>query len=181
MTQSGEFIDMSDNSGLLDTLSAFEFLLSIGPEQTLPSVIESERLENHLHDLLKTRLLAKLWRSEQLIIRYFDYSTPLLKQRFDTISCRTSVEQNTATILRNVFLLFFAEQIQPIAGKINNYYYQLSPLLLRLASLSAIAPEWKNAIEEMLAQHHQYALAMREHIGLWQDLFKRCNLSPRKT
>ncbi|WP_164078277.1 DUF3080 family protein [Alteromonas facilis] len=181
LTQSAEFIDLTENSGLVETLAALEFLLSINPEQQLSSSIESERLENHLHDLLKTRLPAKLWRSEQLIIAFFDFSTPLLKQQFDTISCRTSAEQNRASILRNVFFMFFAEQIQPIAGQINNSYYKLSPLLVRIADLSEIAPEWKNAIDEMLAQHDRYALAMREHITLWQELFKRCNLSPSKT
>lgn len=181
LSQANGFISGDSSDGLNPTLSALRYLLNVSPVNSTSDVLSSEQLEDALQALKRSRLMARQWRSQQLIIDWFTQTNPWLSEHVDTITCQSPASEAQAKILRNVFMLFFAEQIQPIASQINHYHFQLEPLLEAFDEHHILPQQWRDSVQKNIRQHQEYREVMREHVIIWQGLFKRCGLSPARS
>ena len=166
--------------GLTETLAALHFLIKSEQQVTIDSAV----LEQHLADIAQFALPAKLWRSQNLLTVNMRASTLWLKQHNAMDLCDATSplpSQRQVEYLVNVFRIFFVEKIQPVATQINHYHYKLSPLIDILIQHPALSEAFKTYLA---TQHQQnfadYQAAMQQHIELWQQVFKACQISPGK-
>ena len=123
-------------------------------------------------------LLAKQWRTQLLLAQELDNISLLLSEYLKNNTCSTLKEEQSIEIMQNIFRIFFAERIQPVAGQLNRYHYGLSDLVEEIANTEQI-PE---AFSQYLRNHNstnydKYTQSMQSHISIWQQIFARCDAS----
>ncbi|MBT0587280.1 DUF3080 family protein [Alteromonas oceanisediminis] len=175
--QSSGYVSGDSSDGLQATRAALDYLLSHAPGSTdLPT---SSELEANLQQLNQFRLPVRLWRSQRLLSQMFESSTPWLEGELKKLPCATASGEEKAVILGNVFRLFFANKIQPIASQLNHYHYRLAGNFETLATMPSLSNDWQSAlVQRYINDHQHYKVAFREHIVVWQQFFERCGLSP---
>lgn len=132
-------------------------------------------LENHLKELEKSRLLAKMWRTQLLLIEQLDAISPMLEEYARINTCVNITQKDDIDIMQNIFRIFFAEKIQPAAAELNKYYYQLTPIISKLLENEVLPTELIQYIAlHTNEKHQQYRASMQKHIRLWQVIFARC-------
>lgn len=147
--------------------------------QTDGSPIDSGELEAQLQVIRSARLPATLWRTQLLLTENLDKLSASLIPKLNAVSCPEGRATEQAKILRNVFYLFFIEEIQPVGSLVNQYHYKLLPLWQKWLEEPLFHPDFKHYIEEQSKTNFDnYSRAVRSHVALWQGFLKRCNLSP---
>lgn len=130
-------------------------------------------LETLLQAIAKSKTPAKLQNDMQLAIHFLDETSVFLSEHLGELACETNrKEKQRAEYLRNVFNLFFIQQIQPLIGRINGWYYEIATIYQKLGLSDA--PD--NGLTDDL--HDSFITAVKDHVSLWQTFFKRCDLSP---
>lgn len=165
--------DQSDNFN--QVYQALRYLIDL---ESNPSS-DIHTLEYHLKTLKQNTLLSRIWRSQQLLINQLPLLSQQIRLNTREFNCLNPKQQTTATYLNNVFTLFFIEKIQPIASALNDYQYKFFPLLERLNNSKVIDQELKKLLSEQKQQFDQYQNITREHVQIWQKLFKLCGMSPQ--
>ena len=168
----------------INSLSNKELLLSdteteATNENNSESIIESSELEQQLKIIRSARLPATLWHTQQTLTQNLSLLTNLLETQLDAVSCPEGRASDKAKILRNVFYLFFIEEIQPVGSLVNQYHYKLAPLWEDWLAQPSLHEEFKRYIRQQSQDgFNQYSSAMKAHVNLWQGFLGRCNLSP---
>ncbi|WP_233267252.1 DUF3080 family protein [Paraglaciecola sp. L3A3] len=161
--------------GISASKEAFHYLINLEQNQE----INASELEHHLQQIKHFALPAKLWLSQTTLTKQLNQSTQWLKQHNHQLKCKNGRAETKVKYMANVFQLYFIEKIQPIASRINDYQYQLSPIFTQLSQQSNLSTSFT-----MYVKHHNktgfsaYQFAMSQHIQFWQGLFKRCNIAP---
>ena len=173
------FVSGDPSDGLHQTQIALQYLLKLNNLNLQEASVDGAQLEASLKDLIQFRLVARMWRSQQLITQWFEAITPWLENHTAELICTNRSDRETLQYLNNVFMLYFVEEIQPIAGQLNNYHYKLLPVLQSFSNNVQLDPEWRGSIITHISNQHQnYKQAMQNHIVVWQTLLKRCGMSP---
>ncbi|WP_188503312.1 DUF3080 family protein [Lacimicrobium alkaliphilum] len=171
LSRNNGWIGTRQTDQLGETRQSLQYLLNLRPEtheQRAPSA-----LEKHLQQLQQARLMARVFRTARLLDSHLSSLTQWLKAR--QIHCPDGNAPQQIQYLRNVFGLFFIEQIQPLASRLNDIYYQLMPKWQSLLQAHKGMDEWLHQRE---SEFEQYRHSLTGHIKFWQTLFKQCNLSP---
>ena len=148
-------------------------------ENNSESIIESSELEQQLKIIRSARLPATLWHTQQTLTQNLSLLTNLLETELDAVSCPEGRASDKAKILRNVFYLFFIEEIQPVGSLVNQYHYKLAPLWEDWLAQPSLHAEFKRYIRQQSQDgFNQYSSVMKAHVNLWQGFLGRCNLSP---
>ena len=148
-------------------------------ENNSESIIESSELEQQLKIIRSARLPATLWHTQQTLTQNLSLLTNMLETELDAVSCPEGRASDKAKILRNVFYLFFIEEIQPVGSLVNQYHYKLAPLWEDWLAQPSLHKEFKRYIRQQSQDgFNQYSSAMKAHVNLWQGFLGRCNLSP---
>lgn len=148
-------------------------------ENNSESIIESSELEQQLKIIRSARLPATLWHTQQTLTQNLSLLTDMLETELDAVSCPEGRASDKAKILRNVFYLFFIEEIQPVGSLVNQYHYKLAPLWEDWLAQPSLHEEFKRYIRQQSQDgFNQYSSAMKAHVNLWQGFLGRCNLSP---
>ena len=148
-------------------------------ENNSESIIESSELEQQLKIIRSARLPATLWHTQQTLTQNLSLLTNMLETELDAISCPEGRASDKAKILRNVFYLFFIEEIQPVGSLVNQYHYKLAPLWEDWLAQPSLHEEFKRYIRQQSQDgFNQYSSVMKAHVNLWQGFLGRCNLSP---
>ena len=143
------------------------------------SIIESSELEQQLKIIRSARLPATLWHTQQTLTQNLSLLTNMLETELDAVSCPEGRASDKAKILRNVFYLFFIEEIQPVGSLVNQYHYKLAPLWEDWLAQPSLHEEFKRYIRQQSQDgFNQYSSVMKAHVNLWQGFLGRCNLSP---
>ncbi|MCW8108787.1 DUF3080 domain-containing protein [Alteromonas ponticola] len=142
-----------------------------------PLEVVNKEVEASLATLYLSRLPAKLWRTQMVLTRQLTNITQLVSTELEELDCSKTTDFSKAEILRNVFQLFFIQQIQPIGSELNHYQYQLLPIWERWITDKHLSPPFK----QYLRKHTQdgfshYKTAMHEHVLMWQNFFKQCGM-----
>ena len=168
----------------INSLSNKELLLSdteteATNENNSERIIESSELEQQLKIIRSARLPATLWHTQQTLTQNLSLLTNLLETQLDAVSCPEGRASDKAKILRNVFYLFFIEEIQPVGSLVNQYHYKLAPLWEDWLAQPSLHEEFKRYIRQQSQDgFNQYSSVMKAHVNLWQGFLGRCNLSP---
>lgn len=171
LSQSRGFISGTGADNLFETRQAWRYLAS-----ALNEDIDSEILEQHLFNLEQSRLMAKIWQTQQLIIRELPLIDKLLSDFINQNTCQTLRQKEDIKIMQNIFTLFFAQKIQQVGGELNRYHYQLQPILHGIANHPNIAASLQSYLQFHLTQEHErYRKSMQNHISLWQEIFALCS------
>ena len=148
-------------------------------ENNSESIIESSELEQQLKIIRSARLPATLWHTQQTLTQNLSLLTDMLETELDAVSCPEGRAGDKAKILRNVFYLFFIEEIQPVGSLVNQYHYKLAPLWEDWLAQPSLHEEFKRYIRQQSQDgFNQYSSVMKAHVNLWQGFLGRCNLSP---
>ena len=148
-------------------------------ENNSESIIESSELEQQLKIIRSARLPATLWHTQQTLTQNLSLLTDMLETELDAVSCPEGRASDKAKILRNVFYLFFIEEIQPVGSLVNQYHYKLAPLWEEWLAQPSLHEEFKRYIRQQSQDgFNQYSSVMKAHVNLWQGFLGRCNLSP---
>jgi hypothetical protein len=175
LSNNSAFINNTQPHGLAETLDAFKQLINL--KSGAP--ITSSLLEQHLYNLERHALPAKLWLSQALLASQLQQSTDWLIKHQEQLQCSNGKAQQQITYLVNVFKLFFIQKIQPIASKMNHYQYQLQPVFNKLVAQPALSASFKQYIHAYnVLGYDSYQTAMAAHLRFWQDLFARCDINP---
>lgn len=168
----------------INSLSNKELLLSdteteATNENNSESIIESSELEQQLKIIRSARLPATLWHTQQTLTQNLSLLTNMLETELDAVSCPEGRASDKAKILRNVFYLFFIEEIQPVGSLVNQYHYKLASLWEDWLAQPLLHEEFKRYIRQQSQDgFNQYSSVMKAHVNLWQGFLGRCNLSP---
>lgn len=154
---------------------AFEFLLQLINE----SQVDASLLENSLNTLRLNPLLAEVWRTQRLISKHLEQTTHILRAASLELQCDSSQSRQKAEYLANVFKLFFVERLQPLASDLNQITYLLSPHLQVLQDHPALSPAFKQYLNLRSREFEDYQNTIKQHVILWQVLFKQCGISPK--
>ncbi|USI26298.1 DUF3080 family protein [Alteromonas macleodii] len=148
-------------------------------ENNSERIIESSELEQQLKIIRSARLPATLWHTQQTLTQNLSLLTNMLETELDAVSCPEGRASDKAKILRNVFYLFFIEEIQPVGSLVNQYHYKLAPLWEDWLAQPSLHEEFKRYIRQQSQDgFNQYSSVMKAHVNLWQRFLGRCNLSP---
>ena len=148
-------------------------------ENNSESIIESSELEQQLKIIRSARLPATLWHTQQTLTQNLSLLTNMLETELDAVSCPEGRASDKAKILRNVFYLFFIEEIQPVGSLVNQYHYKLASLWEDWLAQPSLHEEFKRYIRQQSQDgFNQYSSVMKAHVNLWQGFLGRCNLSP---
>ena len=148
-------------------------------ENNSERIIESSELEQQLKIIRSARLPATLWHTQQTLTQNLSLLTNMLETELDAVSCPEGRASDKAKILRNVFYLFFIEEIQPVGSLVNQYHYKLAPLWEDWLAQPSLHEEFKRYIRQQSQDgFNQYSSTMKAHVNLWQGFLGRCNLSP---
>lgn len=168
----------STNAGS-SSINALFYLDNLNLSASNQSEFESKELERQLQVIAKARLPAKMWLTQHVLSQRLTALTVALEQPLAEVSCTNGIASDKAKILRNVFYLFFIEEIQPVGSKLNHLHYQLSPLWQRWINTEVLTPAFKQFIaHHAVIGFENYQQAMSEHVTLWQRFLGRCNLAP---
>jgi len=175
----GRSADLLAADGNIDASAAISALLFIDAAEK-GSITDLSGLEKELKVLDSSRLPAKIWRTQRYIAAYLASMSSALETLLPELSCPQGKASEQVKILRNVFYLFFIENIQPVGSKLNQYHYQMLPVWQRWQQHPALAESFKTYLHTQSDQtFNHYQQAIRDHVALWQTLFARCNLSPQ--
>lgn len=141
---------------------------SLATEESSEQLAE---LEARLKTIQDFKTPAKLLNDSKLIMTYLPKITQFLHTETQGFTCQSPKEKQQTQYLKNVFHLFFVDKIQPLTAKMNKWSYKLIPALQRLEQPIFV----DNGYSEFQAQ---YQHAIKEHVKFWQQLFKRCDISP---
>ena len=159
--------------------SASSKVIDKSPTDIEESLIDSSELEQQLQIIRSARLPATLWHTQQTLTQNLSLLTELLTTELDAVSCPEGRASDKAKILRNVFYLFFIEEIQPVGSLVNQYHYKLAPLWEDWLKQPSLHEEFKRYIRlQSQDGFDEYSRAMKAHVNLWQRFLGRCNLSP---
>ncbi|MFY0666919.1 MAG: DUF3080 domain-containing protein [Alteromonas stellipolaris] len=192
LSMAGAPLQAGENKDAKASVNALNFVNGLAKTLKYESVVEktnevnvevsasdSGELEQQLQIIASSRLPAKLWQTQAILHNRLVSLNQLLAPALNSVQCKNGVTSDKATILRNVFYLYFIEEIQPIASTLNSYHYQLQPLWKQWAENAALSAPFKAHIRTHAIDNFvQYSATMKAHVSLWQDFLGRCNLSP---
>ena len=169
------FISGSPNDNYQATKQALQFLVN---SQTQHPVNISD-LELHLKQMNDYPLLAQQWRTQLLLTQELNNISMLLTKYLEQNTCSNIKEEQSIDIMKNIFRIFFADLIQPVAGQLNRYSYGLSALVEQIASSPSMPKPFSDYLRVHNEGNHQaYKQSMQAHITIWQEIFKRCDKAP---
>ncbi len=172
LSASKDFIAGQSSDGFVVSKQAWQAVVRAGRE----AKTQQQSIEQQLQELESTRLLARMWKTQRLINQHLSALSPLLSEYIVKTDCKTQQMEEKNKIMQNIFRMFFADKIQPLASELNRYHYQLSPILKQLISQHELPNAFEHYIDANITQSFEdYQSSMKTHIGLWQDVFAQCS------
>lgn len=188
LSMAGAPLQASENKDAKATVNALNFINGLAETLKQKNVVNTNveasannngELEQQLQIIASSRLPAKLWQTQAVLNNRLALLNQVLAPALNNVKCEDGIDSDKATILRNVFYLYFIEEIQPVASTLNSYHYHLQPLWEQWAENTALSAPFKAHIRTHAVDNFtQYSATMKAHVTLWQNFLGRCNLSP---
>ena len=172
MTTTSGYISGNSSDNFQTTKQALNFLINV--ESNHP--IDLSALEFHLKNLNDNPLLAKKWKTQLLLTQRLNEVSTLLKTYLSENQCQTLSEKQSIEIMQNIFRKLFVQAIQPVAGELNKYHYQLKPHIDTLIESPYFTETFTAFLNQQNNRNYQtYKQSMQTHIELWQAIFALCD------
>lgn len=171
-TQAPDYISAASSDEFTGVKQALNFLINA---KTV-DIIDEVKLERHLQQLEQSRLIARMWRTQDLLIDELTHIAPLLEEYLVINTCSNKQQKQEIDIMKNIFTIFFAQNIQSQASELNKYYYQLKPLYESIIGDGHLPLEFIDYVRvNGIDKHQEYRDVMAQHIKLWQMIFATCS------
>jgi hypothetical protein len=130
------YIEPDKKNDYAQAIQDWRFLYEIShPTYSFPVPdVADEYLENTLKRIGNTRLPATLSASQDYFRHALEMMNKDLQTSLDTVQCKNGKASQKAEILRNVFVMFFVEELQPLGSLINQLHYDSQPVLANIAA-----------------------------------------------
>lgn len=151
----------------LDTLVAHYLKLNGRAKATSPLVPFQESFEKQ--GTVGRVAYSMLNASEKL-----NQITAQLARYDEKIVCGQGRNITRFNTLRNVFQIFFVQQLQPYLANVDRAYIQIAESSQMLANTH---PVYSYPLERY---HQMYRDSISNHVQYWQNLFQRCGASPTR-
>ncbi|WP_394226375.1 DUF3080 family protein [Pseudoalteromonas spongiae] len=140
--------------------------------------IKTAELEAHLATLFKNSYLPSLLRAlyEQIFI--LQQQNKALKSVSFSDICKTGHNNQSATVLTNIFSKFYGSKIQGYHNDLLQEYMQVKPALLGLWQNQYHQPYESDLNIHPLSLDTSLKRYSVGHVTWWQQLYKRCNIQP---
>ncbi|MBQ0776888.1 MAG: DUF3080 family protein [Pseudomonas sp.] len=163
-------------------LDALQQLTAIG--QALPSVLPPPRteLQSHFQALQRSQRGSELIHSLARLTHMLEQVTAMLGSERAQKLCPLGKPTQRSQILLNVFVTFYAGEIQPYLAQVQRLGQPWQQSLGELAQVQAIPAETEHYLralagaEESLWERYQQQL--NAHSTAWQDVLGQCQLRP---
>ena len=182
VTQSNEFyLGISASSGFIDGDENDNFTEGLFDLKNLVAVRDDPAanivaMEASLQSIQKHRVYVRLWRSQMLLRNYLNQMTTDISHWASSFTCQTTKDREQLAIIRNVFTMFFIQNVQAIGAQINHYHYALKPEFLKLINDDNLPTSFTLTIDKYnQSEFDEYQKAMLTHIRMWQGIFKLCD------
>ena len=182
MTQSNEFyLGISASSGFIDGDKNDNFTEGLFDLKNLVAVRDDPAaniatMEASLQSIQKHRVYVRLWRSQMLLRNYLNQMTTDISRWASSFTCETNKDREKLAIIRNVFTLFFIQNVQAIGAQINQYHYALKAEFSKLINDDNLPNSFTRTIDKYnQSEFDEYQEAMLTHIKMWQGIFKKCD------
>ncbi len=138
--------------------------------------LDTYSIQKHQEVIDKSEVIGELYFSLVRANQWLDMTTVLLQQHTNSVACGKGRDMTQFRYLKNVFQLFYIDQIQPYLADLNRTYTELQP------SLEFIELQYKSKQSNYpISEAHQYFMqSTLNHVKFWQSLFKRCNALPQR-
>jgi len=172
ISSSGGFIDGNEKDNFTEGLFDLKNVIAIKNDQA-SNIVE---MEASLKSIQQHRIYARLWRSQILLRDYLQKMTVDISAWASTFTCHTRKDKEKLAIIRQVFTLFFINEVQSIAAQINKYHYAFKPEFLKISGDENLPRNFTSTIERYnQSAFDEYQHAMLAHINMWQRIFKKCD------
>jgi hypothetical protein len=166
------FIDGNENDNFTDGLFDLKNLIAVRDDPAA----NIAAMEASLQSIQKHRVYVRLWRSQVLLRNYLNQMTADISHWASSFTCETNKDRAKLAIIRNVFTLFFIQNVQAIGAQINHYHYALKPEFLRLINDDNLPNIFTLTISKYnQSEFDEYQEAMLTHVKMWQGIFKKCD------
>lgn len=164
------------------------FLVLVGQQlfEGGPRISDAD-FEQHYYRLQQNKAVGRWLLSLWLSLDYLEQAAEILRQAEDQNSvCPQGRRTQRAKYLQNVFIKFYAGEIQPYLSKLHRAGQSLLPVLQQLHAVQgADLPQAYQAhyqrfldAEATEGLWQQFQQRMRRHTMAWQGLLKQCGMMP---
>lgn len=176
----------TDYSTTLNALNSLSFIatstLQSQASFTPPSLTNIEQdYEAIYHQPLGTPLLKSLLLLEATMSNVTNLINTRLTRR---PMCFTSMQNPKANILKNIFVEYYARQIQPYMAYVHRLGDEWFSIHTKTLKLLPVPTEVTTYTEQVFIQNsktsiwERYIVARDKHTSAWQKILKQCNLMP---
>ena len=124
LSMAGAPLQASENKDAKATVNALNFINGLAEtlkqKNAVDTYVEAStnnngELEQQLQIIASSRLPAKLWQTQAVLNNRLALLNQVLAPALNNVKCENGIDSDKATILRNVFYLYFIEEIQPLS------------------------------------------------------------------
>ncbi len=172
---------------LTESLAALDYLRHATLNQFNPDwTTQSSTLESHLYTLQREPLTAEILRSLMLATQRLTETTALLEARLaERPICYKNHTNPNADRLYDIFIATFITEVQPYLARLSRTSRQwleainalLSAHPISLPAIEQYRRHWLS-LTEPEAPWEQFNQAIQQHVKLWQDVWRSCDLMP---
>lgn len=176
----------TDHSTALNALNSLSFITTSTLQNNIASGTSSlPQIEQYYEDIYHAPLGAPLLKSLLLLEATMNNVSQLINTRLARRPmCFSSMQNPQANILKNVFVEYYARQIQPYMAyvhRIGEQWFRIHSKTLALLPIpNEIAPYAEQAFitNSKTSIWGRYINARDRHTQAWQKILKQCNLMP---
>ncbi len=176
--------DVQEPAALESTLLALDFALAQAGQlqrNELAAALQGSTMsEAHLQQLGQGKLLGRWLSSAYALIPALHQSAAVLEQRLQRSGlCPAGKPTASATILQNVFVKYYAGEVQPYLAVTDRVGRELLPRLEQMALLMPEAPAgFSDCLAELQRLRSELAQANQRHVKAWQAQLRQCGMMP---
>ncbi|MFO7703804.1 MAG: DUF3080 family protein [Halopseudomonas sp.] len=169
---------LSDQSAI----DALQQLSAIG--QALPGQLPPPRaeLEEHFQALQRSQRGSELIHSLARLTHMLEQATTMLGSERAQKLCPLGQPTPRSQILLNVFVTFYAGEIQPYLAQVQRLGQPWQQSLSQLAQVQAIPKDTKDYLQALVGPEDslwaRYQQQLAAHSTAWQDVLGQCQSSP---
>ena len=163
------------------TLNALDYAIHQGENIAAGRFAPPRGMEPQLQQLMLGETLGRWLASEYLLTRTLNQTAAIIENRLARkVLCPTGEETPDASILHNVFVKYYAGQVQPYISRTDQLGNALRERLDRLKNLLKEEPpqafqQWRHQVGQ---QQQAFVRANKRHVTAWQKVLRQCGLMP---
>lgn len=171
----------------LETLGLFQQIaLAIQSPATFRPPTQLDNIEHYYKNLEHNRLGAQWLTSIRMLTATFARTADAIQQRLDKRKvCPQGKPTKRSKILHNVFIKFYAGQVQPYFSTVDKVGQQWLSAHDKLLGSLQHSDKLNHYRQQVLSTNSKlwqaYLAARQDHVNQWQRLLRQCGLMPSAT